>query len=333
MAERLLLTGATGFLGRQIAPPLRTLGFEVHALSRRGTSPSPASRGRAGVGVRGSEAPVSAHPAPPPQPGAGVVLHAADLLDEAQQAALLRDIRPTVLVHAAWDVEHGKFWTAPENTLWRDASLALARRFAEQGGRRFLGLGSCAEYADTDRDDAAPWPETRRIAPATPYGAAKAALAAALASLPIATAWARLFLMFGPGEPPARLVPSILAALAAGRPAETASGRPIRDFASTRFLGRALAALAASGVTGAVNVASGEARAIADVARFLGAAAGRPDLIRLGALPDRPGEAPFMVADVARLRREVGFAEPPDVEEDLRWMVGATGIEPVTLRV
>jgi nucleoside-diphosphate-sugar epimerase len=293
MAKRALLTGAGGFVGRQVVAPLRALGFEVHAPTRA----------------------------------------QADLLDEAAQAALLRDLRPTILIHCAWYVEHPTFWTAPENDRWADASLALARRFAEQGGRRFVGIGSCAEYADRDGADDQPWPETRRIAPATPYGQAKARLAAALAALPIATAWARLFLMFGPGEPPGRLVPSIIAALAEGRPALCGSGRPVRDFAPTAHLGRAIAALAAHHVTGPVNIASGEPRAIAAIARLLGEAAGRPDLIRLGALPDRPNEVPFMVADITRLRGMVGFADPPDVDNALRRMVGATGIEPVTLRV
>jgi nucleoside-diphosphate-sugar epimerase len=250
--------------------------------------------------------------------GEGIVWHAADLLDASTTSALLRDIRPSILIHAAWYVEHGKFWTAPENETWRDASVGLARLFAEAGGRRFVGVGTCAEYADVAGDDDRPWPESRRIAPATPYGRAKAAVAAALEALPIETAWARLFLMFGPGEPPARLVPSIIAALRDGREAPCASGRPIRDFASTRFIGGAIAALAASDATGPVNIASGEARSIASVAHFLGQAAGRLDLIRLGALPDRPGEVPYMVADVTRLRRDAGFAAPPDVEQDLR---------------
>lgn len=292
-AERVLLTGAGGFIGRQLAAPLRARGFDVREVSRRD----------------------------------------ADLLDERDQAALLADLRPAVILHAAWYVEHARFWTAPENDAWCEASLALARRFAEAGGRRFLGLGSCAEYAAEAGADADPWPETRPIAPATPYGAAKARLAAGLARLPIATAWARLFLMFGPGEAPGRLVPSILGALARGEPARCGSGRPVRDFAATPFLGRALAALAASAVTGPVNVASGEGRSIAAVARLLGEAAGRPDLVRLGARPDPPGEVPVMVADVGRLRREVGFAEPPEVETWLRRMVGAAGIEPATPRV
>lgn len=293
MAARLLLTGASGSVGRALIGPLAARGFAVHAVARR------------------------------IPPGAQGHWHEADLLDEAAARALLRDIRPDVLVHCAWFVEHGAFWTAPENAAWVAASDAMAAAFAEGGGRRFLGIGSCAEYADAAGEDALPWPETRRIAPATPYGQAKAELAVRLARQPFDLAWARLFLMFGPGEAPARLVPSVARALVEGREARIASGRPVRDVASTRFLGDALAALAASGVTGPVNVASGEGRTLAHVARLLARAAGREDLLRLGALPDRPGEVPAMVADIGRLRHEVGFVDPPRVEDDLCALVAA----------
>jgi nucleoside-diphosphate-sugar epimerase len=289
MAERVLLTGATGFVGRAVIAPLLARGVELHAVTR------------------GS---------PPDLPG--LCWHRADLLEEAAGRALMRDLRPTVLVHAAWYVEHGRFWTAPENAEWLDASTALAAHFAEAGGRRFLGLGTCAEYAEAAESDGAPWPETRPLAPATPYAQAKAELATRLARMPVQVAWARLFHLFGPGEHPGRLVPSVARALLDGREARCASGRPVRDFASTRFVGEALAALAMSRVTGAVNVASGEGRAIAELVRLIGAALGRPGLVRLGALPDRPGEVPFMVADVTRLQREVGFTAAPCVEADLR---------------
>lgn len=285
-ARRILVTGAGGFVGRQVLAPLRALGFEVHAVTTRARAPLP-----------------------------GVTWHVADLLTAKGRSAALA-AEPDTLLHIAWYVAHGQFWMAPENLAWAAASAGLLEDFVQAGGRRFIGLGSCAEYGAAP-PDAAPWAETRALAPATLYGLAKASFATQLAGAGISTAWARLFHLFGPGEAPRRLVPAVMAALRAGRPADCTSGRPVRDFASTWFVGRALAALAASEVQGAVNVAAGDGLPIAVLVGHIGRLSGQPALIRLGALPDRPEEVPYMVAVTDRLRREVGFTEACDLEGDL----------------
>ncbi|MCE2760572.1 MAG: NAD(P)-dependent oxidoreductase, partial [Acetobacteraceae bacterium] len=293
MPERVLVTGATGFIGRHIPALLQARGYETHITAR-------------------SDLPQTA----------GITAHGVDLLrgDDAQR--LIRDIRPDIIIHTAWYVAHGRFWTAPENTDWLEASTALAAYAAEAGARRFVGLGTCAEYATEAGDDAYPWPETRPIAPATPYGEAKAALARRLAEMAegrarFGFAWARLFHLFGPGENPARLVPSIMLALREGREAPCASGRPVRDFISTQNAAAAITALATSDVTGPVNIASGAPISIAAMARLIAQIVGRPDLLRLGALPDRPNEPPYMVAHTGRLRREVGFTAPVSLAAEL----------------
>jgi len=294
MAERVLVTGATGFIGRHIPALLQARGFETH-ITARGTLPETA----------------------------GITAHGADLLRQDDALLLIKDIRPDIIIHSAWYVAHGLFWTAPENTDWLEASTALAAYAAEAGTRRFVGIGTCAEYALDAGDDAFPWLETRPIAPATPYGEAKAALARRLAEMAEARAhfsfaWARLFHLFGPGENPARLVPSIMLALRAGREAQCASGRPVRDFISTESAAAAITALAASNITGPVNIGSGAPISIAAMARLIAGITGRPDLLRLGALPDRPNEAPYMVAHTGRLRREVGFTAPVSLAAELR---------------
>jgi nucleoside-diphosphate-sugar epimerase len=295
MPERILLTGASGLIGRATLPSLLAAGAELHGLTRG---------------------------APPDIPG--VAWHRADVLDLAAMRALLRDLRPTLLIHAAWYVEHGKFWTSPENFRWVEASLALADAFAEAGGRRVVGLGTGAEYAASAPGDGEPWPETRPVDPATPYGQAKAQFHARLAADPrLSTAWARIFHVFGPGEPRTKLVPDVALSLMEGREARTGSGRAIRDYVSARFTGRALAALALSDVTGAVNIGSGRPVAIREVVETLGRILGRPDLIGLGARPDAPGEIPYMGADITRVRRDVGFTEPHDLEAELRATVEA----------
>lgn len=294
MPERVLVTGASGFIGQHMPALLRARGFETH-ITARGTLPETV----------------------------GITTHAVDLLRQDEAQRLIKDLRPDIIIHTAWYVAHGRFWTAPENTDWLEASTALAAYAAEAGTRRFVGLGTCAEYATEAGEDAYPWPETRPIAPATPYGEAKAALARRLKEMAEARArfsfaWARLFHLFGPGENPARLVPSIMLALREGREAQCSSGRPVRDFISTQNAAAAITALATSQVTGPVNIGSGAPISIAAMARLIAHISGRPYLLRLGALPDRPNEAPYMVAHTGRLRRDVGFTAPVSLAAELR---------------
>ncbi|MCA3418185.1 MAG: NAD-dependent epimerase/dehydratase family protein [Roseomonas sp.] len=293
MPERVLVTGATGFIGQHIPALLQARGYETHITARSAATAT-----------------------------TGITAHQVDLLRQDEAHRLIKDIRPAIIIHTAWYVAHGRFWTAPENADWLEASTALAAYAAEAGTRRFVGIGTCAEYATEAGDDAYPWPETRPIAPATPYGEAKAALARRLAEIAEARArfsvtWARLFHLFGEGENPARLVPSIMIALRAGREAQCSSGRPVRDFISTQNAAAAISAVAASDVTGPVNIASGAPISIAAMARLIAQIAGRPYLLRLGALPDRPNEPPYMVAHTGRLRREVGFTAPVSLSAEL----------------
>src|SRR5262249_35001366 len=69
----------------------------------------------------------------------------------------------------------------------------------------------------------------------------------------------------------------------------------------------AFAALVDSGVTGPVNIASGEPVPVREIVSILAELAGRPDLPRFGAVPDRPGDPPLLMGDVRRLRDEAGF--------------------------
>lgn len=277
--SRILLTGGTGFIGHHVLTRLRAAGHDVHAATTRERPPA----------------------------GDGVTWHHADLLASADVVA---DVGPEVLLHLAWYVEPGRFWTAPENVRWVEASLALLRAFAAAGGRRAVMAGTSAEY---DWDAAGPRCHERDtpLRPATLYGAAKHALHTAAAAYAeqerIELAWGRVFFVYGPGEPDGRLVPSVGRALLAGEPVPTTRGDQVRDFMHVHDVAAAFAALADGDSTGAVNVASGAPVAVREVVETLAQLVGRPDLPRPGALPEREGDPPCLVADVARLRDEVGF--------------------------
>jgi nucleoside-diphosphate-sugar epimerase len=283
--SRVLLTGATGFIGRHALAALSKAGHEVHAVARH----------------RGPEL-------------AGVTWHEADLL---AGCAVLAEVEPEVLVHLAWYAEHGSFWTSPQNLSWVGASLELLRAFADAGGRRVVMAGTCAEYEwsrEVYREDAP-------LRPSTLYGAAKHGLhtvaAAYCEQMRIELAWGRLFFLYGPHEAPERFVPSLVRALLAGEAAPMTSGTQRRDFLHVADAGAAFAALASSSLVGAVNLASGEGVTLRELADLIVERTGGSELLRVGALPDRDGDPASLVADVGRMREELGFSPRIDLADGL----------------
>ncbi|MHB1567568.1 MAG: NAD-dependent epimerase/dehydratase family protein [Solirubrobacteraceae bacterium] len=274
--SRVLVTGATGFIGRGTLAPLLEAGMEVHAVSSK--------------------------PAPNDSP-VGVQWHQVDLLAPGAERELA-SVGASHLLHLAWYAEPGRFWRAAENLDWVAASLRLLRAF------------SCAEYEWVDETHCSETLTPTR--PATLYGTAKHSLHAIAQSyaseVGLSLAWGRVFFVFGPHEHPARLAGSVASALVAGREAPCSHGEQVRDFLYAPELASAFVTLLRSPVTGAVNLASGRPARVRDLIEAIAEAAGRPDLVRLGARPSAP-EPLSLTADVGRLRDEVGWSPSLSMSE------------------
>ncbi|MGI8730953.1 MAG: NAD-dependent epimerase/dehydratase family protein, partial [Solirubrobacteraceae bacterium] len=237
---------------------------------------------------------------------------------------LLAACAPTHLLHLAWYAEHGRFWTSTENLRWVAATIALVQAFAEHGGERAVLAGTCAEYR---WGAVGPCVEgVTPLEPATLYGTAKhatrAVLQTAAEELGIALGWGRVFFLYGPGEAPGRLVAAVARALVAGERAPTGDGAQVRDLLHVDDAAGAFAALLDSPVTGAANIGSGEGRRLLDVIEEIARAAGRSDLLDIGALPARAGDPAELVAEVARLRDEVGFVPAIELRAGIEQTVG-----------
>lgn len=291
--KKVLITGASGFLGRHCIPLLLEAFDEVHSITNK-TAPS----------LIGN-----------------VHWHRADLRHVASVSKLISTIRPTHLLHLAWVTEHGQFWNSPENVRWLNGSSQLVQSFAECGGRRVVTAGTCAEYGIHGSHC---YEMHTPCSPTTLYGACKHALRLAAQSVPgLSAAHSRIFHLYGPHEDTRRLTPSVIQSLILGRRAACTHGEQVRDFMYVQDAAAAHVRLLQSNVQGPVNVASGHPITIKDFVSTIGRMLNRAEMIDFGAMQSPAADSLVLTADTTLLGDEIGFRRQYSLEqglsETIRW--------------
>jgi nucleoside-diphosphate-sugar epimerase len=300
--KKVLVTGASGFIGRQCLPLLLSKGYEIHALARR---------------------------RPPETAQTAVSWHEIDLLRPGCAAALIREVRPDCILHLAWYAEPGKFWEARENLDWVRASLELLCAFADNGGRRIVAAGSCAEY-DLSAGECVE--SVTSLVPATLYGTCKHALERILDTSSrrtgLGTAWGRFFFLYGPHEHPSRVVAYVVRSLLRGEPALCSEGKQILDFLHVEDAASAIVSLIDSEIYGPVNIGSGRPIAVRAVLQEIGRQLGRLELIRFGARA-ASSETDRCWANTERLVKETGWGPrynlSSGIAQTIEWWRSAPG--------
>lgn len=270
----IIVTGATGFVGRKILAALTASDSRIRIIVRDASS--------LGDTAKGTKIEVRESP---------------NLFKEDQSRLEELLTGSDVLIHAAWYAEPGKYLDSPKNLECLTGTVNLASAFAAVGGKRFVGIGTCAEYAPTDSIITTETP----LSPDTLYAACKASAYLVLRKFfeaaDISFAWCRLFYLYGDGEDPRRLVPYIRASLEAGEEALLTEGRQVRDFMDVTEAGRLISRVAEGSRAGAVNICSGNAVSIRQLAERIADEYGRRDLLRFGSRPDNAFDPPSVVGE------------------------------------
>ncbi|MEI6573577.1 MAG: NAD(P)-dependent oxidoreductase [Alphaproteobacteria bacterium] len=291
---RLLVTGARGFIGRAALTALAKQygGASIHAVRKANSGPVPLIP--------------------------GVTWHTQDLLESGSAERLIEVIQPTHCLHAAWEARPPHFWTSPENEKWLAASVALAEAFAMNGGKRFISLGSVAEYENTSgRIIENVTPEE----PTTFYGQCKLAFHRHLMTLSkfsgISTSIGRIFYVYGPYEYETKLIASACRAIALNEPVTFGPLDLWRDYIHVNDLGRAISLLMNSSFEGVVNLATGEPVRQSMLVETLAKLSHRGDLFLIGARPAQIHEPPILFADTQKLR-SIGWRPEITLEDGLQ---------------
>lgn len=284
-----LVTGASGFVGRELVRHLRESGDEVTELDRAS---------------------------------------GADVTDHEAMRAAIAGARPHAVYHLAAVSHVADSWSAPLHVFQVNAEGALnvLRACTEAGVERVLVVGSAEEYGAVREEDL-PLTEEAPLRPLTPYGVSKVAagylaLQAHLAD-GLGVVRTRSFSHTGPFQTDRFVIPALARRIAEAerhgrKEVPVGSLEPVRDFSDVADVVRAYRLLVERGEPGEVyNVCSGVGRSVAEVAEHLLRLARHP--IELVPDPEllRPVEVPRLVGSNLRLRKATGWEPEVALESTL----------------
>ncbi len=287
-----LVTGGTGFVGRHLVNMLRSEGAEVTLLTRR-AAPAEPDDVRTVIG---------------------------DLADTNSLRDAVTAASPDIVIHLAGYTDPVRDLARSSQAMSENLTATMALAEAAQGIRAFVHAGTGEEYGRQP----APFSEDLPPSPLSPYSASKLATTLWLKmmhdSFGFPAVTCRVFLAYGPGQAPPKLIPSAIAAALKGEDFPMTSGRQNREFTYVDDLCDALirAATIPAAHGQILNIGTGEQMQISEVVHLiydLSESRGQP---LLGAIPDRPNDMQEYAADISRAKAVLGWEPHTSLDTGLR---------------
>jgi nucleoside-diphosphate-sugar epimerase len=301
---RALVLGGSGFIGRWVARRLTLAGCEL----------SVAARDAASFDAIATEWEIDAAVVP------------FDAMIPGSIGRVVRDTAPDIVFNLAGygvdrsESDAGRLWAINHELVARLVDSLADGAPSRWTGQRLVHAGSALEYGLLEGVAS----EDRGGEPHTEYGRSKLAASIVVRDTCRASGLravtARLFTVYGPGEHPGRLLPTLLDARRANSRVRLSSGMQQRDFTYVEDAARGLIELGASDARPGewVNVASGRMHTVREFAIAAAAVLNLPaDRLEFGALPTRSDEMRIERVGVDRMRALVGWCPSPDLESGL----------------
>lgn len=280
---RVLVTGASGFIGSHVVRELVTNGHEVFAIVREGDSLMRLLDIKDNITILYGE-----------------IDNVLSLLNEVKVSI------PEACIHLAWYAEPRQYLNSSENLSSLQTSINLLNRLFENGCEHFIGAGTCAEYDITDEVLL----ETTKLRPDSMYAATK--ISFSLIGEQVAKkynkkfSWGRIFYLYGPFEDSRRLIPSAIISLINGKEFPASSGLQTRDFLHVRDVARAFVAILQQKATGFFNICSASPISVKEILEMIEEILGVNNMIQLGTLPSRAWE-PMYICGCNEKLRSIGW--------------------------
>ena len=309
---RALITGADGQTGSYLVEALHLRGWDVHGVRRPTSEPSPTGP-------------------------TGIRWHGADLTAFTDVRDVVARVRADLVVNLAAVSSVARSWDEPvEAALVNGAAVAnmldaVLETRREGHEPHFVQASSAEIFGDPS---SSPQDESTAVAPTNPYGAAKAyahLLVGAYRARGLSASSVILYNHESPRRPPSfvtRKITSAAARMARGLQDSMTLGNldARRDWGWAPDYAEAIALVGEARAASDFVIATGEAHSVHDFARAALRAAGLDEdgrSIRTDPAFLRPTDAPLLVGDASRIRREVGWAPTKGFQDIVTAMVEA----------
>lgn len=286
-SKKVLVTGATGLIGKELVLPLLEAGFDVYAITIDENNPDNRVHW-----LKGS------------------------LFDEKFIKECMEKLMPEYLLNMAWATT-GDYLKSDINYSFLNAGVSLLKHFKDNGGKRVVYAGTCFEYKFKEE----PLKETDELdADKTVYTFCKNKLheiAEYFCKMhDISFGYGRIFYVYGRNEDKTRLTGMIIDKLSKNENVIIQSGSLIKDYMYTKDIARAFVKFLDSTVNGVVNICTGNPISIKDFALEIGKTMGKENLI---VFQDKPSNQPrIIVGDNARLINEVKYSYFEDFKNSVK---------------
>lgn len=270
---KVLLTGASGFIGSYILKELVNSNIETVVVGR----------------VR-------------PEKFTGKFIK-SDLLVDQNLNEIVKQANADHLIHLAWYAEHRLFWESELNLRWIEASVRLAEAFCSGGGKKIIAMGSCAEYDWTFgycKEDETP------TDPKSLYGISKDVTRRLLHEIckrfGVSLLWIRPFFIFGIGENSQKIIPSLINFFQGRGQRFDLNYNSYRDFIHVSDVASSVLLLLKNDVNGIYNISSGKPIQIGELVRMIAHIYSKDDNSLISKLPNA-SETRLILGDCSKLER------------------------------
>lgn len=284
MKERILVTGAGGFIGKNVLEEMKKESddtFEIHTITRN---------------ILEIE---------------GVVSHKIDITDKIEVEKILSCIKAKYLLHLAWDVTPEIFFEDSKNIDYLSSSMILIRHFVENGGVRVVTAGTCFEY-DIKQKYLNEY--VSNFEPDTLYGKCKNIMSNLTefycTKKSVSYASAKYFYLYGNGEKNERLIPYIINELMLDKKVVCKNPNAVRDYMNVKDASKATLKLLFSNIEGDINISTGKGMCIGEIFRIIASKLKKENLVVFS----EEGDENVIIGDNSRLRNELDFCNYIDFD-------------------